>query len=186
MTTKRKAGRPMDRTRDGHILRSTLALLVEVGFDNLRMEDVAEHASVGLSTIYRRWPTRDQLIIAAVRAGFEPGESVNVASDDSPRDQLHDLARALNDDGARLIQGLVLAIQRDPQLADAFRESWLNPRLEALRGALQKTGRGARARQGLLADIGPALVTFRLLMTHEPIDAKFIDRIVDEIIEPLS
>jgi AcrR family transcriptional regulator len=173
----------MDRTRDAEILDATLSVLNEVGFANLRMEDVADRARVGLSTIYRRWRTREELIIAAMRVAFEeeaapqPGEA---------RAQLHEMADKLRNENAGLLPGIVQAIQNDEQLGRTYRAGWLEPRLRALAESIQRTSPSPSAdRAELLAEAALALMTFRLLLLGRPIDHGFIDRIVDELILPL-
>ena len=48
------------------VLRVTLELIGEHGFAGLRVEDVAARAGVNKTTIYRRWPTRADLVVAAL------------------------------------------------------------------------------------------------------------------------
>jgi AcrR family transcriptional regulator len=48
------------------VLRTTLEIIGENGFAGLRVEDVAARAAVNKTTIYRRWPTRGDLLIAAL------------------------------------------------------------------------------------------------------------------------
>ena len=50
------------------VLRTTLEVLGEHGYAGLRIEDVAAQAGVNKTTIYRRWPTRADLVIAALTA----------------------------------------------------------------------------------------------------------------------
>ena len=44
------------------------------GYDHLRVQDVAERAHVGLATIYRRWETKQDLVIAAMCREKEQAE----------------------------------------------------------------------------------------------------------------
>ena len=55
-----------ERVVDG-VLRTTVELLSEVGFAALRIEDVAARSGVNKTTIYRRWPSKSELISAALR-----------------------------------------------------------------------------------------------------------------------
>ena len=48
------------------VLRTTLEVLGQQGYAGLRVEDVAAGAGVNKTTIYRRWPTRADLVIAAL------------------------------------------------------------------------------------------------------------------------
>lgn len=44
------------------VQRTTLELLGEVGYESLRVDDVARRSGVNKTTIYRRWPTRLELV----------------------------------------------------------------------------------------------------------------------------
>ena len=61
-----KRGRRLSSDRSDVILGTVLDLLKEVGYDQIRMQDVADRAGVGLSTIYRRWPTKQDVVRAAL------------------------------------------------------------------------------------------------------------------------
>jgi len=54
------------------IRRATLEVLGEVGYDNLRMEEVARRAGVNKTTVYRRWPTRAALVADALHGMKAP------------------------------------------------------------------------------------------------------------------
>lgn len=62
----RGRGRPRDDAIDGRVLDATRALLTEVGFSGTTIKAIAQRSGVPNSTIYRRWPSRTQLIEAAV------------------------------------------------------------------------------------------------------------------------
>ncbi|HLV98436.1 MAG TPA: TetR/AcrR family transcriptional regulator [Ktedonobacterales bacterium] len=61
----RKPGRPRSAQADQRILSATLEALVDVGYEALSIEAIAARAGVGKTTIYRRWSSKDDLIIAA-------------------------------------------------------------------------------------------------------------------------
>lgn len=58
-------GRPRDACAEARILDATLELLSEVGFAGLTVDGVAIRAGVGRATIYRRWPSKGALLLAA-------------------------------------------------------------------------------------------------------------------------
>jgi AcrR family transcriptional regulator len=64
--TSRTAGRPRSPEADRAILATTLKLLVEQGYDAMSIESVAATAGVGKTTIYRRYPGKRELVVAAV------------------------------------------------------------------------------------------------------------------------
>ena len=65
-TAKRTPGRPRSSEADRAILQTALRLLVEQGYDAMSIEGVASAAGVGKTTIYRRYPSKRELIVAAV------------------------------------------------------------------------------------------------------------------------
>ena len=64
-----KPGRRRDPTRDTAIADATLAVFVEEGYSALTIEGVAARAGVGKATIYRRYASKAELVVDAVRAG---------------------------------------------------------------------------------------------------------------------
>ena len=60
-------GRPRDADADGRILRAAVELLTEVGAEATTMSAVIERSGVARATVYRRWPNREELLVAALR-----------------------------------------------------------------------------------------------------------------------
>jgi AcrR family transcriptional regulator len=52
---------------EADLLEAAWQELVEVGFARLTMESVAARAKTGVAVLYRRWPNKDELVIAAIR-----------------------------------------------------------------------------------------------------------------------
>ena len=73
-----RAGRPRDDQRESEILAVVNAVLGEVGYDGVTFEGVARRAGASKSTLYRRWKTKREMVIAAVKAG----PASHVGSDD--------------------------------------------------------------------------------------------------------
>jgi AcrR family transcriptional regulator len=61
------SGRPRKPETDTAILDAALAMFGEVGSEGMTVEAVAARAGVGKATIYRRWPSKDDLVIAAIQ-----------------------------------------------------------------------------------------------------------------------
>src|SRR5215203_7405886 len=61
-----RGGRPRDPSRDGVIRAAILRLLADVGYGALTMDAVAAEAGVGKATIYRRWRTKQDLVVDTV------------------------------------------------------------------------------------------------------------------------
>ena len=70
--TGARVGRPRDPNLDERALAATLELLVEQGFEATTVQTVAKRSGVHTSALYRRWPSRIELIEDAVFPGFDP------------------------------------------------------------------------------------------------------------------
>ncbi|MEM8707005.1 MAG: helix-turn-helix domain-containing protein, partial [Actinomycetota bacterium] len=118
---EKPAGRKRDDEVTDAILSATAELLLEVGFDRFRTQDVAERAGAGKGAIYRRWPTKEALLAEAIRnmpAGEAPGTD----------DPVNDL-RTLVADRCRsaeeqpdLVPGLIAAMRADEGIGQAVRD----------------------------------------------------------------
>jgi AcrR family transcriptional regulator len=70
--TARSPGRPRDPAADQAILEATLQLLAERGYSGLALTEVAERARVSTATLYRRWPAKVFLVLAAMQSPLFP------------------------------------------------------------------------------------------------------------------
>jgi AcrR family transcriptional regulator len=77
---RRAPGRPRDTSINERALAATRELLVQRGFDATTIQAVAEHSGVHASAIYRRWPSRIELIEEATFPGLSP-QSVRPTGD---------------------------------------------------------------------------------------------------------
>jgi AcrR family transcriptional regulator len=68
-------GRPRDRQIDTAVLEATLAVLDESGYGGLTLEEVARHAGTSKPAIYRRWPSRQRLVLAALGQRLGPARA---------------------------------------------------------------------------------------------------------------
>src|SRR4051812_27820317 len=62
-----RPGRKIDHSRDAAILDATLELLAEIDFTKLTMAMVATRAKAGKGTVYRRWKSKEDLVLDAIR-----------------------------------------------------------------------------------------------------------------------
>ena len=65
LKTKRKRGRPRSKRSEEAIIRATTSLLADERYANFTVSKVAARARASKSTIYRRWPTKEHLVIEA-------------------------------------------------------------------------------------------------------------------------
>jgi AcrR family transcriptional regulator len=165
------------------VLDATSDLLTEVGYEKLSVEDVASHAGVHKTTVYRRWPTKAELVFAAVIAEAE----VNVPIPDSGslHGDLQALARSVaanigSDGGTRQGRTLVAAAASSNELAANMHSFWALRFAAAAAVVDRAIERGELpndADANLIVEtlVGP--LWLRLLLTGEPIDTDFADQV---------
>lgn len=114
------------------VLEATIEELAAVGYGALRIEDVAARAGVNKTTIYRRWPTKQELVAAALRSVtldwfLEP--STGSLREDLLAVGRHMVQRMSSAEG-QAVRRILITEERNPEfaaLAQGFRGS-----LEAL------------------------------------------------------
>ncbi len=184
-TAPRPRGRPFDRELDTSILEATVAEISERGIAASSLDAIAMRAGVSKATIYKRWPSKDQLCIEAVaslHANIIPPDT-----GDPRRDLETFIAGALRlgrrASSNRMLPRLIGEIVDRPDLADAFRTAVVQPRRRACGILLER----AIASGALLADldrelaidllIGP--IMFRRLVSGAPLSASLPHDLVD-------
>jgi len=137
----RTAGRPRSPKADRAILETTLRLLTEQGYDAMSVEGVAAAAGVGKTTIYRRYPTKRELVVASVsslaKSVEAPPDSGDVRADlFTFMHQTFDIFRT----GLpfAMLGTLLVKKREDPALMELFRRQVLLPRMAVVAGLLQR------------------------------------------------
>ncbi|MDN6605909.1 TetR/AcrR family transcriptional regulator [Brevibacterium sp.] len=75
MTQATSKGRPLDDELTGRVLNEVRVALEINGFVNLRIEKIAGAVGCSKTAIYRRWPSKAELVAAAVLDGIDPGDA---------------------------------------------------------------------------------------------------------------
>ena len=167
------------------VLAATAELLETVGYDELTYDEVAQRAGVHRTTVYRRWPTKPELVADAISVHSDG--HVPIPETGSLRSDLRTFAFAVaanisSPGGARRSRSIVAGAATSEQLA--ARMNVLMTRRVALAESIldQAAARGEVAedldrRVYVEAVIAP--IWFRLLLSGEPIDDTFLDAVVD-------
>ena len=177
--------------REDEILEATLRLLVEVGYDRLTMDAVAREARASKATLYRRWDSKQTLVVdAVVRAKHAP-----MVEDHDTGSLRGDLLttfcgpRGVAQGAATHALGsVVTALMTDPEFAPIFREKFISPKIEITRSIYARAVERGEIDDDLdLEIIGPALAGILLhrafVMGLEP-DDDTVTRVVDHVILP--
>lgn len=184
-------GRPRDASRDDALRAAALAVLAEVGYRALTMDAVAATARAGKATIYRRWDSKLDLVIDScnhlVSRNIPQPNTGSLAED--LREFLLAFAMFLSGPAGKAAQALVGELPHEPELAESFRKSFLRVQRDVLLAVLERAmARGEvspEAPHGMVVELAGAALTYRLMLTTEPLDGPFVDRLVDQILVPL-
>ncbi|MET7637234.1 TetR/AcrR family transcriptional regulator [Streptomyces sp. NPDC005438] len=188
--SKGAGGRPRDAAREEALLSAVIELLDEVGYEGLTIDAVARRAQASKATVYRRWPSKEALICAAllnVTSSVVPVPDTGELVEDL-RLMLRHSARALKRNRSR-IAAIVAAVATRPELTESFDRLFLAGRRAAARGVYERALERGELAPGpdidLLIDAAPALLLQRVLyQPDEPLDDAFVDRVVNGLILP--
>ena len=195
MATDVAHARGRRRSEHSHraILAATQALLVERSYPELTIEGIAARAGVGKQTIYRWWPSKAALVLEAYLAGADavPPPAERATAREDVRALLGWLIAVLAEPtGGRVVAGLVGDLQHDADLADGFHRDVVPARREAMLAALERgRERGeirADADLELAVDALHGAVFYRLLLSGEPLDTAFAERLADQALAGLG
>jgi AcrR family transcriptional regulator len=172
------------------IHEATRAELAETGYAGLTIDRVAERARTGKASVYRRWPTKVELVIDAVYSGaqglFEPPDTGELRAD--VLGLLRRIAQGLDGPLGDVLRGLFPAVLSDPEL-DQARVRLVDPApapmLAILRRAAERGEVRAEALTELVTGAGPVLLRQYFMVHGAPIPDDVITRIVDEVVLPL-
>jgi AcrR family transcriptional regulator len=132
--SRRPRGRPRRVETHRAIVDATLALLAERGVQAATVDAIAERAGVGKNTIYRRWPSKEDLIVDALyelSADLDEQEGDDLYS--LLLEWIRDFARLFADPlFGRIFPSVLGELERNPAFARVYAERVVHPRRRAL------------------------------------------------------
>ncbi|MBB5850180.1 TetR/AcrR family transcriptional regulator [Amycolatopsis umgeniensis] len=133
MTSEDRApGRPRSREADAAILETALELLIESGATATSIEQVARRAGVTRATVYRRFPDKTRLLIAALEAAY--GDPPPIPEIADVEQLVKSWATVVADPRQRrLLRRVYGAIEDLPELAKAYQDLFGKDRDQARR-----------------------------------------------------
>ena len=168
----RGRGRPRSAAAEQAILDAALRMLGTHGVAGMTIEGVAADAGVGKTTIYRRWPTKTDLILAAISnvvPSGDPPDTGSMAGDMAALAEIQQ--RRLAGSGLSGIVPRVLAeSMSDPELHEEFVDRVVNPFRAMLRLFIERGIERGELRPDLevepLVDLLHAMPIYRMLMSR--------------------
>ncbi|GAB3794762.1 TetR/AcrR family transcriptional regulator [Humibacter antri] len=177
---------------EGALLDAAWDELTEKGYNGLTFDAVAERARTSRPVIYRRWPDRESLVLAAIRHHYDK-DVIEIPDTGTLAGDLRGLLRVASERRVEMV------VMLSAQLAGLFGESGMS--LSEVRERLvgQRTVWSsvilARAQDRGEIDLDAVpervqnlpfdLMRHELLMTHAQLTDEFIDNTVDGIFVPL-
>jgi AcrR family transcriptional regulator len=188
----RKGPRRRGEVLDTAILEATLAELAEVGYARLAMGRIAARAHTSKASVYKRWPNRAELVVAALQHGL-PAEPDPVPDTGSLREDVLALLRRgaglLDGLFGEAVRGLMVETLTDPERTARMRADMFTSRDNLMREILERAA--ARGDIPVTAitprriRFAPVLVDHHFLIYGAPIPDDVLRGIVDDLLLPL-
>lgn len=192
-STTARPGRKRDPSRGPDLLDATLDVLAEVGYGGLTMNLVAERARAGKATIYRRWDSKEALVLDAI-AHMKRGQ---VDLDRLPdtgtlRGDLLALFKPepveVGERKLRIMTGLASMLATHPEFAEAGNAAIVEPWAEAHRALMERAVE--RGEVAATADVAtacrviPSMAAYRSLIQRKPFEEGFLVGLIDGVLLP--
>ena len=190
--TGRKRGRPRDAAADGRILDAAAHLILERGFEQTTVDDVAALAGVGKATVYRRWPSKEDLAVAAM------GKLYDVLAPVTDTGDLRaDLGRLVETGiefynspvGPSYLRMTIKESLRDPRIQDLYRTSAerIEQMITELLVAARERGEvRADADLSIAVQMMTGVALHRIVMGHQMVSVDQSEQMLDLLLLGLT
>jgi len=175
--------------REAELLAVTLHLLQQEGYDGLTVDAVAARARASKATVYRRWPTKAELVLAAFIEGVR---QVAVAPETgSLRGDLLQVGEVICDQArthGSTMRAVLVEASRNPALNEVMQHQFLNQRKALFTQILgQAVDRGEIEGAAIsedLWDVMPGYLIFRSIFSLRPPSRRTVQSLVDDVMMP--
>ncbi len=175
--------------RETELLAVTLQLLQEHGYDRLTVDAVAAKARASKATVYRRWPSKAELVLAAFIEGIRqvavPPETGTLRGDLL---RMGELICQQGQQQAGTIRAVLVEVSRNPALNDVIQHQFIEQRKALMTHILQQAiDRGEIDRAAVndeLWDLLPQYLIFRSIFPGRPPSPQTVQGLVDDVIIP--
>jgi AcrR family transcriptional regulator len=153
---KKLRGRPRSLQSHQAMLQATLELLGEVGFDAMSIDAIAYRAGVGKTTIYRRYASKEELVVDAIESVREEivlPDTGNLQEDIEAIVQ-NAAETTLSPLGRKTVAMLIGSALSNPQFAEIYWTKYLQPRRRSFAIVLER----AKARNEISTDLDSDIV----------------------------
>jgi AcrR family transcriptional regulator len=178
--------------REAEILDAAVRVLAKVGYDRLTMDQVAAEARASKASLYRHWSSKAELVVDAISKAKGMPESPPDTG--SLRGDLMATWCGKYSNHSTLpvsvMNGLMSAMHADEELAAAFRERLVGPRMAAWRVVAERAQERGEIAPGVdhqfVLALLPAMCSYFGTMQGRHLDDEFVTRIIDEVVVPVA
>jgi AcrR family transcriptional regulator len=175
--------------RETELLAVTLGLLQQAGYDGLTVDAVAATARASKATVYRRWPTKAELVLAAFIEGVR---QVAVAPETGTlRGDLLQIGETICEQvraHAGTMRAVLVEVSRNPALNDVMQHQFLDQRKALFKHVLgQAVERGEIDAADItddLWDLMPGYLIFRSIWSGRTPTRRTVQSLVDDVMIP--
>ena len=183
---QRRRGRALEAA----IFAAALAELADVGYARLSMEGIAARARTAKSSLYRRWSSLEEIVVAAVESGFPDPDELPQTGElrTDLLEVLGQIANIMDDPSGRAMTSILGAVNQSPKLQATIREKILAPRLRRTQAIFDQAAQRGEIRPEsatrFIVHAGPAIVTHAYLIQGRHLTVEDIENIIDQVIIP--
>jgi AcrR family transcriptional regulator len=183
--------RPRDPQIDSALLGATIAALGDSGYARLTLDDVARRAGTTKPAIYRRWPNRQRLVLAALATRLGDAEAPDTGCTLCDLDEcLKVFVAAFRRMPPDVIGPLFADCAGDRELRAAFMTTLFDPPRAAVKETLDRAHARGDLRdevdRDLVLDLIGSLVHYRTLFGHAPTSDTEIERAVEALLQGIA
>jgi len=184
----RRPGRPRSEQAEQAIIEATLDVFAEHGFEGVCVELIAARAGVGKATIYRRWPNKEELLLAALgslKSPYPEPKGVCV------RDDLLAIVEVMCADKAdpRKSRRYALLLgegEKYPRLMARYKAEVVEPRRDMIRAVIRRGIQTGELRPDTDVEIAMLTLTGAIMAQEKSaagtLDGDFAARLVDGLL----
>jgi AcrR family transcriptional regulator len=177
-----RRGRPRSIEADQAILTATIDLASEVGITGMSMDDVAQRAGVSKATIYRRWCSKEALVLDALRSATLPFDDVDTGTLDGDLDlYVGELIKRFGTGPMNDVLPHLIEVSCHDETIRSSLDDYIRVRRVPLRTILTRAvERGEIARDtdvDVTIDMLIGAFVYRRLLSHDTIDDAFAARL---------
>jgi len=183
-TGAQKSGRASRVIND--VLSATCEELDQVGYAQLSVEDVATRAGVNKTTIYRRWPTKSELVVNAIREYYKQSQEFPDTGT-LKQDLLEYVRLATTRIQNPMARGAMVALNNftDPALqplAEELLSDARNVRTSIVKRAVDRGELPKHTDCALIGEMFSAPIMRKLLTLGETVAPSYVESVIDIVI----